>query len=280
MGVRTIYIDMVFLVNFMMDLLLLSLLQSVLLKKSRWYRLCLGAAAGAVWACGAVVIIMPGWLELAGSMTAAMAMTAVGFGEKEIRTVFCMSFALLCLSCFLSGLVRLIYEHTGAGYFMQAGGVPSFLLFPVIGAGAVMVRKGAQVFWRYQGIQRQLCRVTITHQGKTIALSGLVDTGNRLYEPYGGRPVHIVETDCVRSMLPPEQRFLSVPYHSVGTAGGMLQCFVAQEMLIDLSGKVFRQEKPVVALSPNGLNGRRRYQMIVHPDILQSAMPANRVAGH
>ena len=62
MGYETIYIDMVFLVNFMMDLLLLSLVQMTLRRDSGWMRLCAGALAGAVWACLAVLMAMPQWM--------------------------------------------------------------------------------------------------------------------------------------------------------------------------------------------------------------------------
>ena len=85
---ETVYIDLVFLVNFMMDLLLLSLLRGILRKACRWSRLCAGALAGAVWACVAVTVVMPGWMELTGSAAAAMGMTALAFRERNIKAIF------------------------------------------------------------------------------------------------------------------------------------------------------------------------------------------------
>lgn len=264
---ETVYIDMVFLVNFMMDLLLLSLLAGILRREGRWRGLCAGALAGAVWACLAVVVVLPGWMEFFGSMAAALGMTALAFRERNITAIFFMSFSLLGLSFFLSGLVNLVYYHTGAGYYMQKGGVPSYLLFPVIGIGSVAIQKGAKQFWRYQGVQRQLCQVTLSHQGKHIGLTGLVDTGNQLYDPYQGRPVQIAWEESLKEFLPKDQKFLYVPYHSVGKPDGLLKGFTADEIVVARSEQLFRQQKPFVALSPEPLNRQGRYQMILHPDL-------------
>ena len=273
---ETVYIDMVFLVNFMMDLLLLSLLTEILRKDGRWRGLCVGALAGAVWACVAVTAVMPGWMELFGSMTAAMGMTALAFRERSIKAVFFMSFSLLGLSFFLSGLVNLVYYHTGAGYYMQKGGVPSYLLFPVIGIGSVAVRRGAKLFWRYQGVQRQLCRVTLAYRGKHIGLTGFVDTGNRLYDPYQGRPVQIVWEESLKEFLPEGQKFLYVPYHSVGKADGLLKGFTADEIVIVHGEQVFRQQKPFIALAREPLNRQGRYQAILHPDLFAQGQISRR----
>lgn len=266
MGYRTIYIDMVFLVNFMMDLLLLSLLKGILRKDSKKIRLCAGALAGALWACGAVLTVAPGWAKLAGSLAAAMAMTAIAFQERNIKAIFFMSFLLLCLSFYLSGLTELIYNHTGAGCYMQEENVPSCILFPLISAGSAAVWKGGRLFWEYQGTERQVCRAALTHQGKTIVLRGFVDTGNRLYDPYQGRPVHIVQEESLKELLLQEQKFLYVPYHSVGKPDGLLKSFTAEELQIVCSGKLLRQKRPLIALSPDMLNRQDRYQMILHPD--------------
>jgi len=273
---ETVYIDLVFLVNFMMDLLLLSLLRGILRKACRWSRLCAGALAGAVWACVAVTAVMPGWMELTGSAAAAMGMTALAFRERNIKAIFFMSFFLLGLSFFLSGLVNLVYYHTGAGYYMQRGGVPSYILFPVIGIGGAAVRKGGKLFWRYQSVQRQLCRVTLYYRGKSIGLTGFVDTGNQLYDPYQGRPVQIVWEDSLKGFFPEDQNFLYVPYHSVGKTDGLLKGFTADEIVLVLSERVFRRYKPFIALSPDPLNRQGRYQMILHPDILAEDGAAGR----
>ncbi len=267
MGYGTVYIDMVFLVNFMMDLLLLSLVQAVLGRDSGWRRLCGGALAGAVWACLAVLTELPRWMEGAGSLAAALAMTAFAFGEKRMKAVFFMSFFLLGLSFYLSGMVNLVYFHSGAGYYMQAGGVPSFILLPVIAAGSVSVWKGAGWFWRYQGTQRQLMRAALVCSGAEITLTGLADTGNRLYEPYQGRPVHIAQEDSLRGFLPEGQRFFYVPYHSVGNAQGLMKAFTADRMILTCRHRVYRCEKPVIGLAPNSLDCQGRYQLILHPDI-------------
>lgn len=118
---ETVYIDMVFLVNFMMDLLLLSLLAGILRREGRWRGLCAGALAGAVWACLAVVAVLPGWMEFFGSMAAALGMTALAFRERNITAIFYELFSAGAVF-FLSGLVNLVYYHTGAGYYMQKGG--------------------------------------------------------------------------------------------------------------------------------------------------------------
>ena len=285
MGYETIYIDMVFLVNFMMDLLLLSLVQMTLRRDSGWMRLCAGALAGAVWACLAVLMAMPQWMEWAGSLASALMMTVLAFKVRRVKAAFFMSFFLLGLSFYLSGMVNLVYYHSGAGYYLQAGGVPSYILLPVIAIGSGLIWKAADWFWRYQSVQRQLFRVVLTCHGKSACLSGFVDTGNQLYEPYQGRPVHIAEEESLKDLLAGGQQFLYVPYHSVGNEAGLMKIFTAEEMILSGRQQVYRYEHPVIGLSPNRLNGQGRYQIILHPDILihagshsQKAVPAEPVS--
>jgi len=267
-----IYIDMVFIVNYMMDFLLLSLLKEILQKDSGIWRRCVGAAVGALWACLAVMMPLPGFMQLAGSLGIAAGMVAVAFRERGADTLFFSAIGLLFLSMTLSGLVSLVSRFTGLGYAMELSGVPSWFLLPVLAGGMMAVVRISRNFWRYQGTKRQLWKATLKKGGKELTLTGFVDTGNRLYEPYRGRPVHIVSADCLGDFLAgnlaEDQGFLYIPYHSVGNAGGLLKGFQADEMILYRQGCRVDTKKPVVAITKESLDCHGMYQMLLHPDIL------------
>lgn len=269
----SIYIDMVFFVNYMMDFLLLSLLKEILGKDSGRRERYMGAAVGAAWACFAAVVPMPGVLALVGNFGAALGMVAVTFRERGIHTLLFSGLGLLFLAMLLSGLVTVLYGYTDFGYAMRLTGIPSWFLLPVLSGGMAAVLRVSRYFWRYQGTKRQLWQVTLKKGTKKLELIGFLDTGNRLYEPYGGRPVHLVSESCLGGFLAENDNFLYIPYRSVGNEGGLLQGFLADEMVLSRQGRQVHATKPVLAVSKEPFSSQEAYQMILHPDFLAMENP-------
>ncbi len=115
--------------------------------------------------------------------------------------------------------------------------------------------------------------VTISHRGKTVQLTALLDTGNSLKDPLSGCPVLVVEAAVGQKLLALTQAQLSdplgtlacgaykglrlIPYHSVGQPAGLLLGLKADS--VQMNGK---ESTCVVAFAPHGIGQGRPFEAL------------------
>ncbi|MCI8515006.1 MAG: sigma-E processing peptidase SpoIIGA [Lachnospiraceae bacterium] len=291
---RVIYLDMVFLINAGMDLLLLYLTGKIWGRRAQGKRLLFGAFLGGVWAClvtvngGFFAVWVPEWL------TAVLTVFVVSFGMLKIAYDIPKGAAakylvtLYGLTFLIGGGVDALYYHSSLGAYLRdrlyrGGGGPVSL--PVLAAGAFLTAAGCLLVvrcflprWREPDI-RTVC---LEFRGKSILLRGLYDTGNRLADPYFGKPVHVLELEACAGILSeaeisymagrirgePETEAIfpvfSVPFRSVGESHGIMPAIFMDELRLEGEAPV-RLERPLIGFVPHRLSEERQYQMILHP---------------
>lgn len=266
-----VYLDMAFLLNCLTDaaaLYVTGRLAGLPLEKKRFLAASLlGGTYGALCALpglGAAASLLPQALAAAG-------LVRLAFGRREAFLRRLLLFFML--SCAMAGAlvggqtlaagVRLLREHDGLSIlaalnwrvFFLAGGACFLILSVVFRGGARHAAAG------------QLCRCTLTRQGREAGLTALLDTGNTLTDGLSGAPVLTVHWEALEALWTPEEKevlsrlesagaarclerlgpgFRLLPYQAVGVRGGLLLCFRADRAVMD-----GRQLGPVtVALSP------------------------------
>lgn len=268
-----IYIDSVFLLNALMDAIILlatAHLGGIPVKKGRCF------AAAVLGGCYAASVFLPGGKSLAalpGKLAAGVLMALIAFGgERRILRLILLFFAV---SCGLAGCVMALG--------MMAGGVPveNGIFYTNVDAGVLLIASAAAytvmtVVFRAsagKGIKGLLVPVTLAWGERRVRLTALCDTGNALRDPATGRPVLVAEGLRLRELFPAELRpllssesvrspadllgrleaqrvrFRLIPYHAVGVAGGML--LAVRTDWGEVGGK--RYDRLMVALSPTGL---------------------------
>ena len=136
---------------------------------------------------------------------------------------------------------------------------------------------------RHSGLRRELVPAVLTLEGRRVALTALVDTGNTLTDPATGRPVMVAEGEKVGALFPdgqapaPEElrrpvealerlgrqgwqgRCRLLPYQAVGVECGML-------LALRLDGARVGTEdygKLLLALSPTRLTDGGGYHALI-----------------
>jgi len=198
-----VYIELVFLDNFLINLLILLLTARLTSLKARWRRFILSAAAGGVYACAAV--LFGGILaSLYVKAAAAFAMCFIGFwtrGEKRFIVSVCAFWAVS-------------FVFAGAIYAsMLSFGEPS-----VIG-GAIVVRPparyillglfaGAALITVLSRIRRNIklrqnlgVNLTLKAGERKTCVKAFVDTGNLVKEPLSGCGVIFLSRAAARELL-------------------------------------------------------------------------------
>ncbi len=274
-AVTVVYVDSVFVLNSVMDYLLLlctGRLAGIRLRRGRYL---LAALLGGGYA---VAVFLPGGGFLAQTPVklaagALLALIAYGGEEKLLR----LTLLLFAVSCAMAGCVL--------GLGLLSGGVPvvSGVFYTDVDARVLLIASAAgyavmTVVFRAaagHGVAGTLLPVRSCLHGETVDLTALLDTGNALRDPVGGQPVLVTAPGVLTAVLPPparklldrrglsspselmeplreaapDWRFQLVPYHAVGTAGGLL--LAVRSDWTDIAGE--RHQRLLLALSPTAL---------------------------
>lgn len=250
----TVYLDLVLLLNFLVDGLLLLAANRLTGYPPGWGRAALSAAVGGVYAA---VCMVPGFAFL-GSLfwrmvsLAGMSLLAFGCNASALRRG--MIFVLLTMA--LGGVAL----GLGKGGFFQ-------LILAAAGV-AVLCRLGLPTPLGAQKFRP----VELQWQGKTMRLLALMDTGNTLRDPVTGQTVMVLGEQVGRKLGLSAQQLRDpvgtltsgvlpglrlIPYRAVGQPGGMLLGLRLEQVKLD--GKTV---SPLVAFAPEPIGGEDGYQAL------------------
>ena len=285
-----IYVDTLFLLNGVIDsLLLLAAARLAGEPLARW-RFALGGALGGLYA---VAIFLPGCAFLAhplcrlGSL-ALMLVAAYGGSRRLLR----QGLLFLALTCALGGGVVAIGLLGGTGLTLGNGVFYSALDIKVVLLSAAVcygvLTLVFQRLGRHSAASRELMPLRLRLGEGQVALTALVDTGNTLTDPSSGRPVVVAEGERLKPLFPRDccpgpadladpssalarlgtgewrARFRLLPYRSVGVDRGLLLCVRADGLELD-----GQERGPVlVALSPNPVSDGGGYQALIGAEIV------------
>lgn len=244
-----VYVDSVFILNAAMDYLLLlsaARLAGIPLRRGRYL---LAALAGGAYA---VAVFLPwgGFLAMVPAKAAAgvlLALLAYGGEEKLLR----LTLLFFAVSCGFAGCVLALGLLAGSAVPVVNG-----IFYTDVDAKVLLIASAAAyavltVVFRAaarHSLNGEMLPVRVCIGGRTVELTALWDSGNALRDPAGGHPVLVAAPGALRTILPPSARQLLtpealgapadllaplrreapelrpylVPYHAVGTAGGLL----------------------------------------------------------
>lgn len=231
----TVYIDEVFLLNALMDYLLLLCSARLAGEELRRGRMAASALLGGGYAAA---VFLPGWGFLSHplcKLAAAVGMTLTAFGGS--RRLLRVSLVFLGVSAAFGGGVLALQLLSGRNVvpdlkslLLSAAGCYAFL--------TLIFRRG----FRHGG--GELASAELRLSGRACRLTALVDTGNTLTDPHTGRPVMVAEGEKLRGLFSPGEcpgaeelldpvaalerrgssprRWRLLPYRAVGMNCGLL----------------------------------------------------------
>ena len=245
-----IYIDSLFLVNFVMNLYLLLLVNRSLYRTATRLRLCLGAAVGAVFFLFPFLMGGAVWLKIAVSMlTGTGIMIFIAFPINSVKAFFQIAEKLL-ISAFLlgGGMLFLIKRFPVLGAYMQN-------IFGVIGIGALLFML-ISWFQERKSEKSNICRVILTGNDGKMKIAALLDSGNSLIEPISGKPVSVVEKSVFYGLWKePPELYRAIPYHSIGKQKGILKGYLLPEIQIEMDGICKTCKEVYIAVSEESITG-------------------------
>lgn len=203
-----IYVDVLFLVNWMMDSVILILTGHFLKRRIRLWAVSLAAAAGALWACLYMALGSDHvWLKLLGLGPVAAGMTALAYPPGSVRELLRSFLCLYLAAVLMGGLIHIVWDGTVFGRFLKSwmteggdGGLSIWLLALSM-AGSFIAVECSLRYRKLSQNRERIQDVTLFFRGRSLTIPALWDTGNQLYDPFTKAPVHIVELEVCRELL-------------------------------------------------------------------------------
>jgi len=199
-----VYIDILFALNLLIDFLLLSVTAHLTHRPHRRFRLVLSAAAGAALACAVFLWDAPGlWWLFIDTLTAA-GLVRIAFAWDSARAFIRSLVVLLLCSAVFGGVCTAIWTWVAPDGFMVVGGVVYYNIPALLLVGLTVAAYA--LLWIFDRVQRRHAgaadyRLLVDFGGGSVTLPALLDTGNRLCEPFSGKPVAVVRAGAVRGIL-------------------------------------------------------------------------------
>ena len=275
----TVYLDSLFILNWMVNYLLLLVTAKVAGEPFYRVRMGVGGVLGALFS--ALAFFPNGaWLLHPVSKIAVFAgMVLVAFGGS--RHLLRVGGIFVGLSCALSGGLLLVGQLGGKGLSMRQGVLTTDMdLKAVLLAAAVCYGLLTLLFYRSgQHGKAELEPAVICLGGESVLLTALHDTGNTLTDPVTGRSVLVVEGERMKQLFPREmldrlknpaevmerfegkalgRRLRLLPYRAVGVECGFLLAVRCDKVCV--GGKDYGGL--LVALSPTPVSDGGGYQAL------------------
>lgn len=205
------YIEKIFILNFLLDFMILYGTKRILKISCKYYRLVFGALVGAFSTFFLFWHLSSGQL-LIYKLLISVFMILCCFGIKDFFNSF---FYFYVLSILLGGLIYLFslnaYTISYIGLIVSC----VFMLWMFI---------GKLFLYRVKYSDKYLVSIVIS--GKCYELEGFIDTGNQLRSPYKGEAVILVNLELSMSNC------LFIPYKALNTTG-VIPCVKPDKVMIN-----------------------------------------------
>ena len=294
-----VYAEYVFLENFIMNYIILSLTAKFGKTLTSKLKLILASSIGALYA---FVIFFPSlhfMFSIFMKIACSMLIIVLAFTPYRFKEFFKLTGIFY--------LITLVFGGAGFAlfYFTSFNGIVSNGVFYItnISVKIIMLAGGLGYIlinfcWSY--IQKQLSKdkvymtLKIEMGGDVVELMGMVDTGNSLTDPITRYPVIIVEYDAILQLFPDNlkevfrgskfpnfneialvindtlwmTRLRVIPYEALGTENGMLVGFKPDSVYIEKDSEIKSINDTIIAIYSKKLSKNGDYRALLHPDLV------------
>ncbi|MBE3520294.1 MAG: sigma-E processing peptidase SpoIIGA [Firmicutes bacterium] len=289
---RYVYADVLFLVNFAANYLLLTATARLSRRRARRGRITLSALGGALYAAFALVPGLEPLYAWPVRLMAGALMVLISFPDARGAGVYLLflSFYLCCTvaagtAMALLSLVQSLRSYSLADRLWSPASWWTVLVGLLVAAAIPLLLALSS-----QKPGSPFLQVELEVDGKSVTLVGLLDTGNDLRDPLSGLPVIVVDLDSLKSILsgetldffssnwesigenlaldPMARRLRLIPYCGISGKRGVLPGFIPDKVLVSGRTGLRTPIDAVVGVSWQKLSPSGAYQALVHPDLV------------
>ncbi len=225
-----IYLDILIIVNFICDFILMLSVSIMLKRNIKISRLILSSFVGTSSLIIIFVDINNTILFLLKLMLASL-MIIIAFGYKDIKYFFNNLLYFFINSLIIGGFIYFINLKIKYN-FIQNELFNNYLILVIFSPIIlyIYIRACLKIKYKYS----LFYKINIYVDEKTYKLNGYYDTGNVLKDPYKKRSIIIVNKNIFNDL---KSKYLLVPIYTVD-GSYLLKCFKPSKIYIDKVGKI------------------------------------------
>ena len=294
----TIYIDVVFLENLVMNSIILIASGIILKKKLKWIRILLASSLGAIYTIIGYMSVLEIYSNLVLKVILSILIIYIAFNPQTVKQLW-KDVLIFYLTSFVFGGVAfaLIYVVKPQDILMKNGlflgtyPLKTVLLAAIV-AFIIIIAAFAIVKTKFSK-KDMFCDVEVELNNKKIKTRAMIDTGNLLKEPITNTPVIVLEHTLLYECVPKEildnlesilggelvkipeeirneyiSRLKLIPFASLGKQNGMLVGIKADSLKIVQDEQEKESKNVIVGIYNKSLTKRGEYRALIGIDLL------------
>lgn len=293
-----VYIDVVFIINVIMNTIILLLTACIADVNYKLWRILLAATVGS---CYVLMSMLPGMMmihHVSFKVLMSLVLVSVAFGIRSRRLVLLLMSSFYLVALILGGAVAgWLYFWQSSNYWGSSTMVLTNLSWTQLFWGTSIGVSLIVIVMRYifpRVIRHpNLYRVKLEYKGRSVELTGMLDTGNGLYTVIGRRPAILVNRYAIEPILSTDvvsflrnntsemwltnldkctdlawlSRIQVIPYHAIGSKSMLLAFRPDRFMVASTSGFVDASDM-VIGIYSGILSEDGAYTVLLHPQII------------
>lgn len=294
----TIYIDIIFLENLIMNSIILYATGIILKIKPKTIKVLISSTIGSIYAIITYVTEIEVYTSIILKAILAVIMVYVAFTPPNVKKMW-KYIAIFYLTSFVFGGVTLylIYYIRPQEVFIKNGIFVGKYILKVIMLGAIVafiiIKISLKIIKTRISPKDMFCKITIKLNEKTIETKAMIDTGNLAKEPITNTPVVIVESTLLEDVLPskilnnienilggdfsqiPEEmqeKYISklrcIPFSSLGKQNGMLLGIRANEIIVETDDEKKISNNVIIGIYDKSLTKRGEYRALIGIELI------------
>lgn len=260
-----VYLDLFFLLNFWINILVLFLVRKIT-KTYRTLRCVLAAVIGALGSTGIFLLFLYSESRAVYGLHSILivVMNLLAFGKSNLLWHL---FLFFFTGCLVAGGEMAVLSITGSGSDLSLLGLVSVAAI----LACIALEKQCRIRWKEEHMK---AKTVLEFEDKKMFATALIDTGNKLYDPFYHKPVILVNEQILKDMVErcrkihPE-RLQYIPYSSVGKTEGMLEGLMLDRVSIYWQEKQLHFHQVIAAMTKEKLYQGKEYQVIFHCGLLE-----------
>lgn len=211
-----IYIDLFFLLNLIMDCIIIISTSILLKRKTSTIRIILSSLLGGI----SSLLLFSNINKILLEVISIILMVLIAFGYNKIRYIIKNIIYVYLLSTLLGGIIYLFNIKVSNNVFL------TYLIIIIISIEVLILY--IKEIKKMKNIYNNYYKVDIYFKDKEkISVIGFVDTGNNLYDPYKKRPIILLSKKYIR-----DDNYILVPYYTM-SGEGLLKCIKPDIIFIE-----------------------------------------------
>ena len=293
-----IYIDMLFLENFVLDFIILYVTGLISKNKIKFLKLLLGSALGAIYVVMYYFIKINVYSNIIIKLLLSIIMIYISFAPTNFKEMLKLTvFFYLTSFVFGGAALSVIYMLNSRRVTIQNGVLIGNYTIRTIFIGVIVafiVTVIAFKFVKAKFSKNDLfCNIIIKFNNQQVKIKAMLDTGNFLKDPITNIPVVVVEHTVLYDMIPKEildniddilggdlekipenikNEYMSklkvIPFSSLGKQNGMLLGLKADSLIIDNEEEKKNIDKVIIGIYNKKLSKKGDYSALLGFDTI------------